>query len=231
MILSVWLWASVSVSLCTSLTSDIIHRSLTSAKVPSRLEPSGIYQSDGNRPDGITIVTWKRGKVLVWDAICPDTYTPSYISHAIREAGAVAQRAEHLQISKYAHLDSSHHFIPVAVETSGVFGLEALSFIKDLSRRLRQVTGEPTSLEYLLQRISVAVQHAGKCSCCSWDNGKVSWTGNFFWLNVHCIICLFVCFVVVFVSVFVFFFFFYIASSIVLSVLFFSSCAVIITLN
>ena len=34
---------------------------------------------------------------------------------------------------------------------------------------------------------------ARKCSCCSWDNGKVSWTGNFFWLNVYCIICLFVC--------------------------------------
>ena len=59
---------------------------------------------------------------------CPDTYTPSYMSHATREAEAVAQRAEHLKISKYAHFDSSHHFIPVAVETSGVFGPEALSF-------------------------------------------------------------------------------------------------------
>ena len=87
------------------------------------------------------------------------THTPYvYISHATREAGAVAHRAEHLKVSKYAHLDSSHHFIPVAVETSGVFGPEALSFIQDLSRHLRQVTGEPRSLEYLLQQISVAVQ-------------------------------------------------------------------------
>ena len=61
-------------------------------------------------------------------------------------------------VSKYANLDSSHHLIPVAVETSGVFGPEALSFIQDLSRHLRQVTGEPRSLEYLLQRISVTVQ-------------------------------------------------------------------------
>jgi len=76
---------------------------------------------------GITIVPWKRGKLLVWDATCPDTYAPSYISHTTREAGAVAQRAEHLNISKYAHLDSSHHFILVAVETSDVFGPKARS--------------------------------------------------------------------------------------------------------
>ena len=107
--------------------------------------------ADGNCPDGITVVPWKRGKVLVWDATCPDKYVPSYISHATREAGAVAQRAEHLKISKYVHLNSSHHFILVPVETSGVFGPEALSFIQDLSGHLRQVTGEPTSLEYLIQ--------------------------------------------------------------------------------
>ena len=63
-----------------------------------------------------------------------------------------------MKISKYAHLDSSHYFIQVAVETLGVFGPKALSFIQDLSRHLRQVTGEPRSLEYLLQQISVAVQ-------------------------------------------------------------------------
>ena len=98
------------------------------------------------------------------------------MSHATREAEAVAQRAEHLKISKYAHFDSSHHFIPVAVETSGVFGPEALSFmifIHYLSRLLRQVTGEPRSLD-------LGCWAAGKCGCCSWDNGKVSWTGNFF---------------------------------------------------
>ena len=36
--------------------------------LPSRLEPSGIYRSDGKRPDGITLVPWERGLLLVWDA-------------------------------------------------------------------------------------------------------------------------------------------------------------------
>ena len=40
-----------------SALNDVIHRALYSAKVPSRLEPSGIYRLDGKRPDGITMVS------------------------------------------------------------------------------------------------------------------------------------------------------------------------------
>ena len=39
--------------------NNIVHRSLTSAKIPARLEPSGLYRSDGKRPDGISVVLWK----------------------------------------------------------------------------------------------------------------------------------------------------------------------------
>ena len=45
-----------------------IKRSLEAAKVPGHLEPTGLYRSDGKRPDGATLVPWKRGKVLVLDA-------------------------------------------------------------------------------------------------------------------------------------------------------------------
>ena len=65
---------------------DVVHRALASAKVPSRLEPSGLYHDDGKRPDGITVVPWECRKLLVWDAICPDTFAPSYLSSATREA-------------------------------------------------------------------------------------------------------------------------------------------------
>ena len=112
----------------------------------------------------MSIIPWKRGIALVWDAMCPDTFAPSHVSHATREAGAVAERAEMLKTSKYTNLDSSHHFVPVAVETSGVFGPEALSFIRDLSRQLKVVTGGPRSLEHLIQHISVAVQRSNVAS-------------------------------------------------------------------
>ena len=41
--------------------NDIVKSSLDSAKIPSHLEPSGLYRSDGRRPDGASIVLWKGG--------------------------------------------------------------------------------------------------------------------------------------------------------------------------
>ncbi|KAL5502431.1 hypothetical protein EMCRGX_G009202 [Ephydatia muelleri] len=57
-----------------SAVNEIIHRALVSAHVPLRLEPSGLYRSDGKRPDGVSIVPWKCGQLLVWDAMCLDTF-------------------------------------------------------------------------------------------------------------------------------------------------------------
>ena len=138
--------------------NDIIQRALTSAKIPSRLEPSGLYRSDGKRPDGCSILPWRSGKVLVWDATCPDTYAPSHVSTAARDPGAVAAQAEHLKMTKYSHLESDYFFVPFAIETSGVLGQAAWEFVNDLGWCLHHATGEPRSKEYLLQRLSVAIQ-------------------------------------------------------------------------
>ena len=48
----------------------------------------------------------------MWDATCPDTLAPSYITMASREAGAVAEEAEKKKSTKYAHLEESHYFVP-----------------------------------------------------------------------------------------------------------------------
>ena len=144
--------------------NDVVHRALASAKVPARLEPSGLYRVDGKRPDGITVVPWRCGKLLVWDATCPDTFAPSYISSATSEAGAVAALAEARKKSKYARLDHMHSFTPVAIETSGVLGPDSMAFLKDLGHRLARVTGEDKSTAYLLQRLSVAVQRGNTAS-------------------------------------------------------------------
>ena len=61
-------------------------------------------------------------------------------------------------MATYAHLDTSHHFVPFVVETSGVLGEAAVDFTKDLGRRLCKATGEPHSRDFPLQRILVAVQ-------------------------------------------------------------------------
>ena len=98
--------------------NDLIHRALTSTKVPSRLEPSGLFRSDGKRPDGTTIAPWKNGKCLVWDATCPDTFAPSYLRLSSREAGAVAIQAEERKKQKYSCPSSTHLFTPIAIESS-----------------------------------------------------------------------------------------------------------------
>ena len=66
--------------------------------------------------------------------------------------------AQEKKKTKYAHLEVSHYFVPIAVESLGVCGLEAQSFFQDLSRRLKDSTSEPLFHYYLMQWISVAVQ-------------------------------------------------------------------------
>eukprot|EP00731_Ephydatia_muelleri_P014934 Em0008g654a len=158
-----------------SAINDIIHRALVAAHVPSRLEPSGLYCSDGKRPDGITTVPWKCGQLLVWDATCPDTYAPSYSTIAAQQAGAVGQQAEDKKAQKYKHLSSHHFFTPVAIETSGVYGPRTAGFLKELGHRLRQVSAEASSFHYLAQRLSVAIQRGNSGLSAHLEEGS-SWS-------------------------------------------------------
>ena len=112
----------------------------------------------------MSMVPWTSGKLLVWDATRSDTYAPSYTGVAVTGAGAVVEKSEQHKISKYSHLDSTYMFIPVAVETSGALGSQSLKFIEDLGRRLKTATDEANSKQYLLQRISVAIQKGNTAS-------------------------------------------------------------------
>ena len=140
--------------------NDLIQRTLSTAGVPAQLEPSGICWSDGKRPDGAMIISWSCGRALVWDAMCLDTFAPSHVTLATSEAGAVANQAEDRKKVKYADLQASHHFVPVTIETSGVFGQMALSFIRELGLSLQARTGEPQSHQFLRQRNASTLQRA-----------------------------------------------------------------------
>ena len=104
---------------------------------------------------------WKDGKSLVWDATCPDTLAPSYTAMATNEAGAVADLVEKKKRRIYTDLEPTHHFVPIGIETLGVFGPGAKSFFVDLGHRLRETNSD--SLSYT-QRISVAVQRGNAAS-------------------------------------------------------------------
>ena len=57
--------------------SDIVLRSLTTAKIPATREPAGLLRSDGKRPDGLTLIPWCEGRCLVWDVTVADTTAAS----------------------------------------------------------------------------------------------------------------------------------------------------------
>ena len=61
-------------------------------------------------------------------------------------------------MSEVCSPDHTHFFVPVAVETLGAMGAEALSFFKEVACRIASVTNEPRSYQYLLQRVAVAIQ-------------------------------------------------------------------------
>ena len=61
----------------------------------------------------------------MWDVTCPDIYAASHVVQATSEAGAVANGAEIKKRDKYLFLSQTHHFVPVAVEASGVFAPDA----------------------------------------------------------------------------------------------------------
>ena len=85
-------------------------------------------RSDGKRPDGVSLLPWREAKCLIWDVTCSDTFAPSHLASSSRDAGVVAEQAERAKQSKYSSLQSKLHFVPVAVETTGVFGTEACVF-------------------------------------------------------------------------------------------------------
>ena len=65
---------------------------------------------------------------------------------------------------KYAEISCTHIFIQVAVKTMGAVGREWLSFLKELGARIRTVSKERRSFEFLMQRFSVAIQR-GNAAC------------------------------------------------------------------
>jgi hypothetical protein len=144
--------------------NSLIKRALASAEIPSRLEPTALERNDGKRPDGMSLVPWKEGRCLVWDFTCPDTLATSHRNVAISGQGKVARNAEEKKRSKYSKLLATHFFIPIAVESLGALGDEALIFFREIGSRIAVTSGEPRSFMYLMQQLSVAIQR-GNAAC------------------------------------------------------------------
>ncbi len=67
-------------------------------------------------------------------------------------------------MKKYAFLAGPHEFIPVAVETSGVWSNDALRLIQRIGQKVSDVTGEVRATSYLFQRMSIILQRGNAAS-------------------------------------------------------------------
>ena len=139
-------------------------RALVQAKIPATNEPIGLSRSDGKRPDGLTLTTWKKGKCLIWDYTCADTLCKTYVNMSSKNPAAAAEMRESAKHTKYKELENDYWFMPICVETLGSWGPEGFKFIKEVGKRVMEETGERKSTFFLTQSISIALQR-GNSSC------------------------------------------------------------------
>ena len=83
---------------------------------------------------------------------------PAYLTIASAVAGAVAREAEHRKQMKYSHLEDSHYFVPIAIETLDALGHKARCFLKELAQCISLATEDNLAHHHLIQCLSVAVQ-------------------------------------------------------------------------
>ena len=59
---------------------SLIKHTMGSLDLPSVREPRGLYQTDGKRPDGVTMIPWEMGKQLAWDVTVAESLAPSRLN-------------------------------------------------------------------------------------------------------------------------------------------------------
>jgi len=92
----------------------------------------------------------------------PDTFAAPHLPATSLAAGTAAEKAASLKTNKYEDLQTTHLFLPIAIETSGCFNKTGLEFITELGDRLKLVTGDKLELTYLFQRLSIAIQRGNE---------------------------------------------------------------------
>ena len=150
--------------LATTVYQLLIKRALGQAKVPALLEPPGLSRTDGKRPDGVTLVPWTHGKSAVWDIAVPNTFCPTHLTSTKLRVGAAAHESAQRKRKRYEELAKDYKFVPLILETSGVWLPESLEFIKRIGALLTISSGEPLSTEHFLQLCSIELQR-GNCRC------------------------------------------------------------------
>ena len=120
--------------------------------------------ANNKRPDGVSLIPYRRGKCIIWDATVRCTLAQSYVGATSRQAGAAANAAERLKRRTYAQFAPQYEIVPLAFETHGSLSESTASFLKDLARRISQETGDQRAGTFFMQRLGLAIQR-GNAIC------------------------------------------------------------------
>ena len=126
-----------------SQLKDLIWRAVKRAQSPAIKEPIGLSRSVGKRPDGASLILWKRRKPLASDVTVPDTYAVSHIGETAENVGAAANKTATNKIAKYNSLATTHHFIPIALETAGHWNSETSKCIAEVDKKSQKLHWNP----------------------------------------------------------------------------------------
>ena len=90
----------------------LIKQTLGSLDLPSMLKLRGLYQTDGKRPDGVTMIPWEMGKQLVWGVTVVDALALSRLNQgSLCNPGTTVTDAEARKFQKYRELiDNGYNF-------------------------------------------------------------------------------------------------------------------------
>jgi len=125
---------------------------------PCHKGTSWSYTWDAKRPDRMTQIPRRSGKLLVWDVTVVSTTAESYVAAAARGQGEVAEMAGTRKCQKYSELSTAYKFLPIAVGTLGPINDSAYEFFEMLGRKITDVSGDSREVSFLFQRLSVIIQ-------------------------------------------------------------------------
>ena len=92
------------------------------------------------------------------DVTIADTMAPSYAAISSVSTRLVAEQLSARKLAKYSEQAIGHIFVPIAMESFGPICAEAITFLRELGRRMSVVTGDMRETTFLFQRLSIAIQ-------------------------------------------------------------------------
>ncbi|CAK9302214.1 unnamed protein product [Gordionus sp. m RMFG-2023] len=130
--------------------NNLICKALILAGFPNSLEPLGLLNAEGKRPDGMSLTSWHGGKGLVWDVSCVTSYPANGNTDPL-------ELQEINKFNKYRFLPNSFIFIPLIFSVLGNPGPQSLKFLNLLGRRIALRTGVKNESLFLKQKIQFEI--------------------------------------------------------------------------